>query len=616
MRLAGLSAASSGSARGLNVTGEKRIGSSVGDVHASEPAASQQSSEMQQSAHRSPLDPARILTSIGEVPYEWDIASDALFWAANVGSVLKVKDVASIATGRGYARLLDADNAEQRFDAVVGSQERDHGKGVAYSVEYSLRFGDQAGEKIWVEDTGRWFGGLGGRPVFAHGVVRVISERRARDDRLAYLSRFDALTGEMNRGHLTEVLEENLALAKREGTPCGFLLISIDKLSRVNNAYGFDVADEVISAVARRIRSCMRVGDCLGRFSGNKFGVILKNCPPEDMESAADRLLSGVREDVIQTTAGPIAVTVTIGGGAAPRHARTVAEMIARAEEAMFTARAKRLGSFQAYRPSVEREAMRRENIRATDEIVTALNERRMLIAFEPVVKTATRALSFYEALVRIRGVDSGLVSAHAIITTAERLGLVRLIDYRVLELVIEQLVAAPDLKLSLNVSPSSTIDPDWWASLGAQLRSHAGIAERLTIEITEMAAIQDVDDTRGFVTRVKDLGCRIAIDDFGAGNTSFRNLRKLGVDMVKIDGSFVQNLVHSTDDRVFVRALLQLAQGLGLLTVAEWVQDETAAAMLADWGCDYLQGEFIGPASLECPDACARQIPPSIASA
>jgi EAL domain-containing protein (putative c-di-GMP-specific phosphodiesterase class I) len=103
---------------------------------------------------------------------------------------------------------------------------------------------------------------------------------------------------------------------------------------------------------------------------------------------------------------------------------------------------------------------------------------------------------------------------------------------------------------------------------------------------------------------RVKDLGCRIAIDDFGAGYTSFRNLRKLGVDLVKIDGAFVQNLTRSEDDRVFVRTLLDLAQRLGLATVAEWVQDESAAAILAEWGCDYLQGHLIGLASLDRPGA------------
>jgi EAL domain-containing protein (putative c-di-GMP-specific phosphodiesterase class I) len=133
-------------------------------------------------------------------------------------------------------------------------------------------------------------------------------------------------------------------------------------------------------------------------------------------------------------------------------------------------------------------------------------------------------------------------------------------------------------------------------------LKAHKSVGERLTVEITETAAIHDLDDTRGFVARVKDLGCRIAIDDFGAGYTSFRNLRKLGVDLVKIDGAFVQNITRSDDDRAFVQTLIDLARRLGVKTVAEWVQDEAAAAMLADWGCDYLQGALVGLASPERP--------------
>ncbi len=183
---------------------------------------------------------------------------------------------------------------------------------------------------------------------------------------------------------------------------------------------------------------------------------------------------------------------------------------------------------------------MRRENVRATDEIVAALNERRIFLAYETVASADDRRPAFYECLMRIRRTDGSLVAANDIVPVAERLGLVRLLDYRVLELVVDEMIAAPALQASFNVSPASTTDPDWWAGLGSLLRTHPGVAERLIVEITESAAIHDIDETRGFVARVKDLGCRIAIDDFGAGYTSFRNLRKLGVDIVKIDGAFV----------------------------------------------------------------------------
>jgi EAL domain-containing protein (putative c-di-GMP-specific phosphodiesterase class I) len=281
--------------------------------------------------------------------------------------------------------------------------------------------------------------------------------------------------------------------------------------------------------------------------------------------------------------------------------------MLSRAQDALDGAKAKRRGSFQAYRPNLERDAQRRENVRATEEIIGALNARRISLVYEPIVATGSRQPAFYECLMRVQRADGTPLPVHDVVPLAESLGLVRLLDHRVLELALAELVAAPGLKASLNVSADSTVDPDWWAALGAMLRSHSGVAERLTVEITETAAIHDIDDTRSFVARVKDLGCRIAIDDFGAGYTSFRNLRKLGVDVVKIDGAFVQNLKRSDDDRAFVHTLIDLARRLGLETVAEWVQDEAAAVLLADWGCDYLQGALVGLASAERPWAQAK---------
>ena len=548
----------------------------------------------------SPLDPARIMASVGEVPYEWSIESDALTWGVNAAAVL-ANSPAAISNGRNYAKLLGPDAAASRFDAVMNSALRDEGAGVPYQVQYSLRT-DNAGKALWIEDSGRWFAAADGKPERAHGIVRVINERHAEEERLAYLSRFDGLTGEMNRFHLTEVLEATLKQAVAQRVSCGLMLVAIDKLARINEAYGFDVADEAIGAVAKRLRTKMRGGDQLGRFSGNKFAIILNNCTPEDMEKAAERLVAGVRDDVVRIAAGPVAVTVTVGGVTAPRHAANVQEILARAQETLDRAKAKRPGSFQIYRPNVEREALRRENVRAADEIVTALNERRILLAFEPVVETVSRQPAFYECLMRVQRADGTLAPANEVIPIAERLGLVRLLDHRVLELLLSEMAAVPGLHASVNVSPASTTDPDWWSTLGALLRANAGVAERLTVEITEMAAIHDVDDTRGFVARVKDLGCRIAIDDFGSGYTSFRSLRKLGVDILKIDGAFVHNLMRSDDDRAVVQALVGLAKRLGLKVVAEWVQDEATAKLLASWGCDYLQGALIALATVERP--------------
>jgi diguanylate cyclase (GGDEF)-like protein len=388
-------------------------------------------------AHTEPAaatpDTAQILASIGDVAYDWHVDTDALSWGTNAGAVLLIRNIAAASSGRGYAQFLEAENAQARFDAVMKSDKRDDGHGVAYQIQYCIRPDPASETRLWVEDNGRWFAGTDGQPARAHGLVRVINERYEHVRRLTYLARCDGLTGELNRRHLTEVLEDTIDEAIRFRSSCGFMLVGIDNLARINESYGFGVADEVIGALAKRVRSRMRGKDTLGRFSGNKFGLVLRDCTPDDMTIAAERLLAGVRDEMVPTSAGPIAVTVTIGGVTAPRHARSVAEVVARTQETLDTAKARRRGSFLAYRPNIEREALRRENVRATDDIVTALNERRIFLAYETIASAVDRRPAFYECLMRIRRTDGSLVAANDIVPVAERLGLVRLLDHRVL---------------------------------------------------------------------------------------------------------------------------------------------------------------------------------------
>jgi diguanylate cyclase (GGDEF)-like protein len=571
-------------------------------VDTSRPRAGPQDPPASRAPATAALDYAAIMQAAGEAAYQWQVDTDDLTWSTGAERLLGLQDATAIATGRGFANLLDPANAQTRFDAVMSSDKVDPGAGVPYQLEYAMRSGPRS-KKLWIEDNGRWFADADGKPCRAHGVIRVITDRYEREQHLAYLSRFDVLTGEFNRWHLTERLNLALEETTASQTSCGFLLVAIDNLGRINNAYGYDIADEVIGVIAKRLRGRMRGADVLGRFSGNKFGIILRDCAPEEVGIAADRFLSAIRDDVVMTMAGPVSVTGTIGGVTAPYHADNVDDILIRAQESLDQAKDKRPGSFIAYQPNPERETQRRANIRATDNIVNALNERRILVAYEPVVDAQTREIVFHECLLRIRRTDGSLVPAVQIIPIAERLGLARLLDQRILELVIAEMAAHPGLRASLNVSASSTTDPDWWARLEGLLRMNDGVAERLIVEITETTAIHDIDNARGFVRRVKDLGSKIAIDDFGAGYTSFRSLRHLGVDLIKIDGAFVQNLARSEDDRTFVRAMLDLARGLKLKTVAEWVQNEQSAAILSSWGCDYLQGEHIGLARLDWYD-------------
>ncbi|MDE2376454.1 bifunctional diguanylate cyclase/phosphodiesterase [Bradyrhizobium sp.] len=543
---------------------------------------------------------SEILAALGQAVFVWDIASDTIRWGEQAATVFAGIPPDKLATGAEFAKLIEP--SQTLRSAALALTSPVHGAdGTPYRVEYGVRL--SASEPVvWVEETGRWFAGADGRPMRAQGIVRINNERHARDEELTKLAQLDPLTGELNRTHLIAALAETIEESARFRSSSAFMLVGIDRLARVNDAFGFDVADAVILDVGKRIRERLRGGDVLGRFSGNKFGLILKNCTVDDMNVAAERFLTGVRDEVVPTRSGPVSVTVSIGAVSVPRYARTADEAINRAQETLEAAKRRRAGSFGAWRPNAERDAQRRVNIRVTDEIVTALNERRIVLAYEPVVTASSREGAFYECLVRMEQGDGRTLLAPDIVPVAERLGLIRLVDHRVLELVVAELAASPDVRLSLNISPDTTMDPDWWASIESLMHAHPGVARRLIVEITETVAIQDIDDVRAFVGRLKQFGSRIAIDDFGAGYTSFRNLRKLGVDIVKIDGAFVQNITRSADDRAFVQTLIDLARRLDIETVAEWVQDEEAAGMLRDWGCDYIQGRLIGLASAERP--------------
>jgi len=243
------------------------------------------------------------------------------------------------------------------------------------------------------------------------------------------------------------------------------------------------------------------------------------------------------------------------------------------------------------------REDARMHCLHVSDEIIAALNQGRVVLALQPIVDAKTHEVAFYEALLRLDNDEGQLITPSTILPVAEKTGLIQLIDQRVLELATAQLVQNPTLRLSLNVSGASLLDLQWQERLEAACKHNPDVARRLTIEITETCAISDMEATRRAIATMKACGVKVAMDDFGAGHTSFRNLRSLHVDLLKIDGAFVQNLSRCEDDRAFVRTLVELARHLGIPTVAEWVEDAESAATLTEWGVDYLQGHYFGTA-------------------
>jgi diguanylate cyclase (GGDEF)-like protein len=559
-----------------------------------------------------PLDVEQVLESVRATAYRWDFATDIIEWAENAARVLGVADINKVRKGRAFALLIDPEHAAPRYDGVTGGPHAEPGGALRYSLHYRfLPEGRRGKAAVWVEDTGVCFTDADGRPLQAQGMLKVIDDRR-RQERVHFAGNHDELTGQLNRARLTEALTKLLSTASRLPANGAFLLAGVNDLTLINETYGFDVGDEVITIVGKRLARVLRGKDCVGRFSSNKFGIVLHNCNAEGVEAIARRLLAVIGDSVIDTSVGAVATTLSVGAVILPEHASSAQNAIGRALHALDIARGQRGNQFSRYVPCERKESERRRNVVIADEIIRALNDRRMLIALQPIVTSWSHEPELYECLLRMRRLDGSVVSASEFIHVAEQFGLAKLIDYRVLELAIDLLRASPNIKLALNVSAATATDPQWMAGLEGFTGKDRSILKRLTVEITETAAISDVKASVTFVGTLKELGCRVALDDFGAGYTSFRSLRELGVDMFKIDGSFIENLGTDAEDEMFVRTLIGLARSFGVVTVGEWVGDEKTVRLLEKAGVSYMQGHFFGRPELHKDASEAKPAKPA----
>jgi EAL domain-containing protein (putative c-di-GMP-specific phosphodiesterase class I) len=229
-----------------------------------------------------------------------------------------------------------------------------------------------------------------------------------------------------------------------------------------------------------------------------------------------------------------------------------------------------------------------------------ALRHDRLLFAFQPVVCAASGRVDYFECLLRMRKANGGLVACGEFIAAIEQVGLIGVIDRYVLDRAFAELTAHPEVRLGFNVSGRTACDRPWLRLLIGLLRRRPELARRLVIEITETAALDDLDESARFVETLRHAGCRVALDDFGAGHTSLRHLQVLAVDTIKIDGSFVRSLAGCRENRVILRHLLGLTRGFGLSTVAECVETAEQAALLRDEGIGYLQGYHFGRPTIE----------------
>ena len=423
-----------------------------------------------------------------------------------------------------------------------------------------------------------------------------------RHERLDYLVNYDELTGHLNCTRLREAVDRTIAVAQRRADAAAFMAVGVDNMNAINETLGRAVADTVLIEIGRRLDECLRFSDLIGRLGGDRFGIVLPQCPDEHIATAAEKILEAMRSAPIFTERGPVAATVSIGVASFCDRGSTSYEVMTRAEAAL--ADAKRIGRdcHVHFRVSEDLREYERRCAAIGDAVHVALRQDRVTLAFQPIVSAATGEVNYYECLLRVRDVHGDLLAAGEFIQEIERFGYIRLIDRHILGKVIAMAASHPHITLGFNISALTTADRPWLRSLTARLRGQPELARRLVVEITETAALYDIEESARFVRALRRTGCRVALDDFGAGHTSLQHLQSLEVDLVKIDRSFIRDIKTNVESQIFLRHLLGLAEGFGLATVAEGVETEEDAEILRREGVGYFQGHHFGRATLEPP--------------
>jgi len=437
-----------------------------------------------------------------------------------------------------------------------------------------------------------------GRPCGRVWSFRDLTELVSAGQRIEVLSTTDALTGLTNRRQMTEALAESLRQARRAKLPLTLLLLDLDRFKQINDGLGQEVGDRVLLEAAERLKRCLRQGDLAARIGGDQFGLVLHGNDHRGAEATARRLLEVIAQPM---TVGslPFTVTASIGAALFPDDAGDAEGLLRHAESAMQRAKLGGRACLRFHQP--QHDANLHHRMRLDHAMRQALAAHRFRLHYQPQVALATGAVVGAEALIRWRDPELGEVSPGQFIPVAEDSGFIIAIGDWVLGQAVRQAAAwaanGLAMPVSVNVSALQFAQGDFLERVANVLRDHGLPGELLELELTESVLVHDADDALARLSQLAALGVRLAIDDFGTGYSSLAYLKRFPIDRLKIDRSFVNGIPGGESDVAIVRAIVQMAQALGLKVVAEGVETEPQRAFLQELGCDEFQGYLFAPA-------------------
>ena len=444
---------------------------------------------------------------------------------------------------------------------------------------------------------------LTGRVTGVLGVCRDITDRKRAEQEIERLAFFDALTGLPNRRLLLDRLQRSIAACQRTKNLGALLFIDLDNFKDLNDTLGHDMGDQLLSQVATRLVGSVREADTVARFGGDEFVVMLEALAPDlqdaatQAETVAEKLLASLNQpfelDGAQHYSTP-SIGITLFGD----ERLTVDELLKRADLAMYQAKAAGRNTQRFFDPDMQAAVNARSNLEA--DLRQGLARGELLVHYQPVVDHQSQLMGA-EALVRWRHPQRGMISPGDFIPLAEQTGLILPLGQYVLQTACEQLQrwgqheATAHLSISVNVSARQFRQPGFVAEVLQTLKNHHADPRKLKLELTESLLLGDIEDTIARMVQLKSEGVGFALDDFGTGYSSLSYLKRLPLDQVKIDQSFVRDVLTDPNDAAIVRTILALAKSLDLEVVAEGVETTGQLGFLRLHGCEGFQGYLFG---------------------
>ncbi|MFZ5815947.1 MAG: bifunctional diguanylate cyclase/phosphodiesterase [Bacillota bacterium] len=481
----------------------------------------------------------------------------------------------------------------------VAEQNRQMNLGALRSYQSEQRWIHKYGHLVWVQVSVSII--RASEPTGPYYVLHVqdITERKRVESQLLHLANYDPLTDLFNRRRFQEELERQIANAARYGTRGALLFIDLDQFKYINDSLGHQAGDRMLKSLAALLRSHLREGDAIARLGGDEFAVLLPHADALQAEAVAQKLLEAVRRHVEIIDGRPIGITGSMGIALFPDHGRSAEELLAYADMAMYQVKEAGRNNFALYRPDQTTLLQLESKLTWERRIREALESDGFMLYQQPIFCFRSHRVTRYEALLRMKGKDGEAIYPDHFLSVAERFGLIHDIDRWVVREAIRQIAAQrsedPEFCLEVNLSGKALIDPELLPLIKREIEANGIAPSRLVFEITETAACTDTVAGRQFVSTLREIGCRFALDDFGSGFSSFGYLKHLPVDYLKIDGSFIRNLARDPVDQELVRAMVQVARALGRKTIAESVEDGETLELLRQLGVDYAQGYHIG---------------------